>query len=193
MGVSLQEQDQIKVLTMLEAYRDRFAFSVDDIEPFTGEPLEINLNSDKPIFRPPHKLGHVEWDFVEAQCAQLESLGFIQCSTQSMYASATVVVKKKDAKGNYTDFRQCGDYRPLSLETTLDRYPLSGIEDIFNQMGGGNHLLQAGPQERLSPNASPEGGPMQNRILGSEQGVVGVAGGSLRPQECLPPLPKTNG
>ena len=53
-----------------------------------------------------------------------------------MYASATVVVRKKDAEGNYTDFRQCGDYRPLNLETTLDRYPLPGIEDIFNAVGG---------------------------------------------------------
>ena len=53
-----------------------------------------------------------------------------------MYAFATVVVRKKDAEGNYIDFRQCGDYRPLNLETTLDRYPLPGIEDIFNAMGG---------------------------------------------------------
>ena len=47
-----------------------------------------------------------------------------------------MVVRKKDLEGNYTDFRQCGDYRPLNMETTLDRYPLLGIEDIFNQMGG---------------------------------------------------------
>ena len=98
--------------------------------------MQINLNSDQAIFRPPHKLGKVEWDFVEAQCRKLETLGFIQRSNQSAYASATVVVRKKDAEGNYTDFRQCGDYRPLSMETTLDRYPLPGIEDIFNQMGG---------------------------------------------------------
>ena len=25
---------------------------------------------------------------------------------------------------------------PLNLETTLDRYPLPGIEDIFNAVGG---------------------------------------------------------
>ena len=31
---------------------------------------------------------------------------------ESKYASATVVVRKKDEEGNYTDFRQCGDYRP---------------------------------------------------------------------------------
>ena len=135
-GASLQDQDQLKVLAMLDTNLDRLAFSLKDIEAFTGEPLQIHLNSSQPIFRPPHKLGQVEWDFVQAQCQKLEALGFIQRSTQSMYASATVVVRKKDAEGNYTDFRQCGDYRPLNLETTVDRYPLRGIEDIFNQMGG---------------------------------------------------------
>ena len=47
----------------------------------------------------------MEWDFVEAQCKKLEAMGFIQRSTQSLYASATVAVRKKDLEGNYTDFR----------------------------------------------------------------------------------------
>ena len=111
---------------------------MEDLEPskFTGEPMRLDLDTDKPIFRPPHKLGQVELDLVEAHCAKLEGLGFIKRSTQSLYASATVVVRKKDEFGNYTDFRQCGDYRPLNQETALDRYPLPSIEDIFNQMGG---------------------------------------------------------
>ena len=120
---------------MLEDNSDRFAFSMEDIHPtsFTGEAMRIDLNSDKS----PHKLGQVEWDFVEAQCKKLEGLGFIQRSNQSMFALAIVVVRKKDEAGNYTDFRQCGDYRPLNQKTTLDRYLLPGIKDIFNQMGGG--------------------------------------------------------
>ena len=68
LGASLQEQDQLQVLAMLDNNSDRFAFSMEDLELFTGEPLQIHLNSDKPIFRPPHKLGQVEWDFVAAQC-----------------------------------------------------------------------------------------------------------------------------
>ena len=56
-GASLQEQDQLKVLAMLDTNLDRFAFSLEDIEPFTREPLQIHLNSSQPIFRPPHKLG----------------------------------------------------------------------------------------------------------------------------------------
>ena len=135
-GSCPQEEDQLRVVAMLEDNNDRFAFSLEDIDPFKGEPMQLELNSDKPIFRPPHKLGQVEWDFVEAQCNNLKRLGFIRRSNRSTYASATVVVRKKDAEGNYTDFRQCGDYRPLNLETTLDRYPLPGIEDIFNAMGG---------------------------------------------------------
>ena len=67
---------------MLDDNVDRFAFSLEDIKPdeFRGEPMQINLNSDQATFRPPHKLGQVEWDFVEAQCRKLETLGFIQRS-----------------------------------------------------------------------------------------------------------------
>ena len=87
------------------SYVDRFAFSLKDIEPFTGEPLQIHPNSIHPIFRPPHKLEQVEWDFVHAQRKKLEALGFIQRSPQKIYVSATVVVRKKDAECNYKDFR----------------------------------------------------------------------------------------
>ena len=51
LGTSLQEQEQIKVLAMLDDNMDRFAFSLEDIHPqdFTGEPMRINLNSDQAV------------------------------------------------------------------------------------------------------------------------------------------------
>ena len=65
---SLQEQDQLRVMAMLNANSDRFVFSMEDLKPakFSGEPMRLELTSYKPIFRPPHKLGQVELVFVEA-------------------------------------------------------------------------------------------------------------------------------
>lgn len=62
--------------------------------------MSIDLNSERAIFRPPHKLGEVEWDFVGAQCEKFAAFGFIQRSTLSMYESATVVMHKEDEAGN---------------------------------------------------------------------------------------------
>ena len=132
----LKERDQLKVLQMLANNNDRFAYKVEELERYTSPPMEIKLNSSKYIFRPPHKLGEKEWTFVGEQCEKLEKLGFINLSSQSHYASATVVVKKKNEDGIYTDLRKCGDYRPLNLETDLDRYQLPLIESIFNDMKG---------------------------------------------------------
>lgn len=91
------------MLEMLEKNGDGFAYSLEDIEPFTREPICARH------LQTPHKLGQVEWDFVGAQCEKSATLGFIQRSTQTMYASVTVVVRKKDEARNYTDFRQCDD------------------------------------------------------------------------------------
>ena len=41
LGASLPEREQLQVLAMLEINSDRFAFSLEDIESFTGEPLQI--------------------------------------------------------------------------------------------------------------------------------------------------------
>ena len=135
-GGGLTERDQLDVLRVLSENNDRFAYQIDALERYTGPPMEIHLNTDNDIFRPPHKLEEKEWAFVGEQCEKLQNLGFIRRSTQSKYASATVVVRKKDEDGNYTDLRKCGDYRPLNLETNLDRYQLPLIESIFNDMKG---------------------------------------------------------
>ena len=42
----------------------------------------------------------------------------------------------KDANGNYTDRRMCGDNRMLKLKTMQDRYPMPVPDDIFNNIEG---------------------------------------------------------
>ena len=135
-GAGLTERDQLDVLRLLSENNDRFAYSMEELSRYTGPAMEVHLNSQREIFRPPHKLGEKELAYVEEQCKKLSKLGMIRISDQTKYASATVVVRKKDEKGNYTDFRKCGDYRPLNLETNLERYQLPLIESIFNDMKG---------------------------------------------------------
>lgn len=48
------------MLRMLEGNDDRFAYYLEDIGPFKGDPMSIDLNSENVIFRPPHKLRQVE-------------------------------------------------------------------------------------------------------------------------------------
>ena len=63
-GAALKERDQLNVLKVLSDNNDRFAYTIEEVERYTGPPIEIKLNSSKDIFRPPHKLGEKEWAFV---------------------------------------------------------------------------------------------------------------------------------
>ena len=73
LGLKLTEIDQLKVL--LTDNSDRFAYKIEELERYTGPPMEIKINSTKDIFRPPHKLGEKEWAFFGEQCEKLEKMG----------------------------------------------------------------------------------------------------------------------
>ena len=67
---------------------------------------------------------------------EIGEIGIQKKCSQTKYASAMVVVRKKDEQGNYTDFRKCGDFRPLNAKTNLDRSELPLIESLFHDMKG---------------------------------------------------------
>ena len=71
MGGALSERDQFDVLKNLSDNNDRFAYCLEDLDQYNGPSMEVHLNDDKDIFRPPHKLGDKEWTFVSEQCAKL--------------------------------------------------------------------------------------------------------------------------
>ena len=72
----------------------------------------------------------VEWDIIDSKVEELAKFGLVEPATGS-YAAATVLTVKKDADGNYTDRRMCGDYRMLNLKTEQDRYPMPIPESIL--------------------------------------------------------------
>lgn len=78
-------------------------------------------------------------------------------------------MRKKDAEGNYTDFRLCGNYRPLNLETTLDRYPFPDIEDIFNQIGGATIFSKLDLRSGYHQMPLREGDPAKTAFWGANR------------------------
>jgi hypothetical protein len=48
------------------------------------------------------------------------------------------MLAKKDLAGLWTEKRMCGDYRPLNLVTTQDRYPMPIPEELFDSIRNSN-------------------------------------------------------
>ncbi|GJV21543.1 putative reverse transcriptase domain-containing protein, partial [Tanacetum coccineum] len=66
------------------------------------------------------------------QLQELSDKGFIRPSS-SPWGAPVLFVKKKDGS-----FRMCIDYRELNKLTVKNRYPLSRIDDLFDQLQGSN-------------------------------------------------------
>jgi hypothetical protein len=48
--------------------------------------------------------------------------------------------RKKDAEGNWTERRVCGDYRPHNYKTVPDKYPMPIADELFDDLGGSDRF-----------------------------------------------------
>ncbi|GKE17172.1 putative reverse transcriptase domain-containing protein, partial [Tanacetum coccineum] len=76
------------------------------------------------------KLAPSELQELSTQLQELSDKGFIRLSS-SPWGALVLFVKKKDRS-----FRMCIDYRELNKLTLKNRYPLSRIDDLFDQLQG---------------------------------------------------------
>ena len=90
-----------------------------DVVPGTG-----------PILIPPYRMAPAELKELKDQLQELLDSGFIRPST-SPWGAPVLFVKNKDGS-----FRLCIDYRQLNKATVKNRYPLSRIDDLFDQLQG---------------------------------------------------------
>ncbi|GJV21929.1 reverse transcriptase domain-containing protein [Tanacetum coccineum] len=96
--------------------------------PINDETLIIR--GAAPVARAPYRLAPSEMQELSNQLQKLADRGFIRPST-SPWGAPILFVKKKDRS-----FRMCIDYRELNKLTTKNRYPLSRIDDLFDQLQG---------------------------------------------------------
>ena len=83
-----------------------------------------------PISMTPHRMAPVELQELRVQLHELLDKGFIRPSTSPW--GAPVLFGKKKGK----TLPLCIDYRQLNMVTIKNRYPLSRIDDLFDQLRG---------------------------------------------------------
>jgi hypothetical protein len=76
----------------------------------------------------------MERDLIPSQTLDLLEVRLMKL-LHGEYASATVMLAKKDVHGNYTDRWMCGDYRPINRQTKSDKYAMPIPEEIFDVVG----------------------------------------------------------
>ncbi|GKD39833.1 putative nucleotidyltransferase, ribonuclease H, partial [Tanacetum coccineum] len=89
-----------------------------------------------PVAKSPYRLAPSELEEFSGQLKELQDKGFIRPSS-SPWGAPVLFVKKKDGS-----FRMCIDYRELNKLTDKNRYPLSRIDDIFDQLQGSQFFLK---------------------------------------------------
>nr|GFC50943.1 putative reverse transcriptase domain-containing protein [Tanacetum cinerariifolium] len=83
-----------------------------------------------PVAQALYRLAPAEMQELSTQLQELSDKGFIRPSS-SPWGAPVLFVKKKDGS-----FRMCIDYRELNKLTVKNRYPLSRIDDLFDQLQG---------------------------------------------------------
>ncbi|GJT79822.1 putative reverse transcriptase domain-containing protein [Tanacetum coccineum] len=88
-----------------------------------------------PVVRAPYRLAPSKMKELSIQLQELLEKGFFRPSS-SPWGAPVLFVKKKDGS-----FRTCIDYRKLNKLTVKNRYPLSRIDDLFDQLQGASVLF----------------------------------------------------
>ncbi|GJT04956.1 hypothetical protein Tco_0839418 [Tanacetum coccineum] len=92
------------------------------------------IPSAEPISKAPYRMAPVELKELKEQLQEMLENGFIRPSV-SPWGAPVLFVKKKDGS-----MRLCIDYRELNRITIRNRYPLSRIDDLFDQLQGAKYF-----------------------------------------------------
>jgi hypothetical protein len=112
-------------------FPDVFPENLSGIPPDHEIEFQIDLVlGAQPVAKAPYLLAPSKMKELMAQLKDLLNKGFIRPSI-SPWGSPVLFVKKKDGS-----MRMCIDYRGLNKLTIKNRYPLSKIDDLFDQLHG---------------------------------------------------------
>ena len=126
-----EERSDLDLPRVVCEYVDVFSDELPGLPPQRVVDFGIELHpGTSPISMTPHRMAPVELQELRVQLHELLDKGFIRPST-SPWGAPVLFAKKKDKT-----LRLCIDYRQLNRVTIKNRYPLSRIDDLFNQLRG---------------------------------------------------------
>ena len=116
---------------MVYEYEDVFLDKLPGLPSHRDMDFVIKLHpGTSPISMTPHRMASVELHELKVQLQELLDKGFIRLST-SPWGASVLFTKKKDKT-----LRMCINYRQLNRVMIKNRYPLSRIDDLFDQLRG---------------------------------------------------------
>ncbi|KAH0693060.1 hypothetical protein KY290_021233 [Solanum tuberosum] len=125
------EPSTLQSIPVVNEFLDIFPDELPGIPPEWEIDFSIDmLPSTRPISIPPYRMAHAELKELKDQLKDLLDKGFIRPSA-SPWGALVLFVRKKDGS-----LRMCIDYRQLNKATIKNKYPLSMIDDLFDQLQG---------------------------------------------------------
>jgi len=94
----LDEAQRYEALELLYRYKTVFARDMMEIQLCKGEPLKLDLHSNRKMFKRQYRLSEPDKIEMDRQIQQMEKAGVIEPFSTSYYNSPTYLVMKKMAK-----------------------------------------------------------------------------------------------
>jgi hypothetical protein len=105
--------------------------------------FSINLESrETPIFKTPYRMSTPELKEFQMKLEEILKNGYI-CPSVSPWGALVLFVKKKDGT-----LRLCIEFRQLNKVTMNNKYPLSRIDDLFDQLKDAKIFSKIGLRSR---------------------------------------------
>ncbi|GJU31357.1 putative reverse transcriptase domain-containing protein [Tanacetum coccineum] len=125
------EKKRLEDVPIVREFSKVFPEDLPGLPPARQVEFQIDLvPGAAPVARAPYRLAPAEMQELSTQLQELSDKGFIRPSS-SPWGAPVFFVKKKDGS-----FWMCIDYRELNKLTVKNRYPLSRIDNLFDQLQG---------------------------------------------------------
>ncbi|GKC83729.1 putative reverse transcriptase domain-containing protein [Tanacetum coccineum] len=131
------EEKRLEDVPTVRDFPEVFPEDLPGLPPTRQVEFQIDLVSGAALVaRAPYRLAPSELQELSTQLQELSDKRFIRPSSLP-WGAPILFVKKKEGS-----FQMCIDYRELNKLTVKNRYPLSRIDDLFDQLQGSSVYLK---------------------------------------------------